>query len=74
MTEMGIDGKRYIEVDMDSCTNFFNELRNRDIHFCNEGCPVEHKNAFLGCCGRPIIYQKECPRLKAYNKRKQVKK
>lgn len=70
MIGMETDGKRYIEVDMDSCTNFFNELRNRDIHFCKEGCPVEPKNVFLGCSCRPIAYQKECTRLKVYNKRK----
>jgi hypothetical protein len=36
---------------------------------CIETCPVQVKNVFLGCSGRPEKYQAECPRLKEYKRR-----
>ena len=62
--------QRYIKVNMNSVNEFFDELNKRDLHFCKEGCPVEPKNSFLGCTCRPMAYQKECPRLKKYNKKR----
>lgn len=35
---------------------------------CKTNCPVPVKNIMLGCSGRPVKYQKECPRLKEYMK------
>lgn len=35
---------------------------------CKTNCPVPAKNTFLGCTGRPMKYQKECPRLKEFEK------
>lgn len=46
------------------------EQKKEEIVFCDKVCPVPHKNSFLGCGGRPLKYMKECPRLKAFNKRK----
>lgn len=36
--------------------------------FCREKCPVERKA--WSCGSRPLKYMKECPILKAYNKKK----
>ena len=58
--------ERFVEVDMTGCNNYFKELRKKNIQFCKDNCPVEPKNAFLGCSCRPIKYQKECPRLREY--------
>ena len=33
---------------------------------CRTNCPVPVKNVMLGCSGRPLKYQKECPRVKEY--------
>lgn len=40
---------------------------------CRINCPVPVKNVFLGCSGRPMKYQKECPRLREFEKLKRRK-
>lgn len=46
------------------------ELKKEEIIFCNEICLVPNNGGLYGCQGRPRKYMKECPRLKAFNKRK----
>lgn len=40
---------------------------------CKDNCPVVVKHSLLGCNGRPICYQNECPRLKNYYKEMKMK-
>ena len=35
---------------------------------CSTNCPVPIKNNFLGCIGRPMVYKKERPRLKEFER------
>lgn len=65
---MTVEEKQCIETDMKGME--WLEERLSKARFCYETCPVEPKNAFLGCVYRPIAYQKECSRLKKYNKRR----
>lgn len=62
------DEKRYVEVDISSVEEVFERMSK--AKYCIDECPVPVKNAFLGCTCRPVKYMKECPRLKAYLKKK----
>ena len=60
----------YYPVESGSMKWFFDRLSK--CKFCDSECPVPVKKRNYGCRLRPLAYMKECPTLRAYNKRNKL--